>query len=286
VRRVCFYHAGCPDGFGAAWAVRAAWRADAEYRARGHDDPLHAADFAGAEVVFVDIALPNADLRALATKAARVVVLDHHVSALERFQRDPDLGYELESRGHLVRFDLGHSGAMLAWRHFHPDAPPPKLLAYVEDQDLWRWKLPDSDAVNAAIGSYPRRFEVWDRLAAEPIDKLAGEGRSLVRAQKSEVERALLNVHPVQVGELRLEAVNALFQRSMIGHELAKRGAHGAPCGLVYRVIGRRVECSLYSLGDFDVARIASALGGGGHRNAAGFSVPLEEWTARFLPAP
>jgi nanoRNase/pAp phosphatase (c-di-AMP/oligoRNAs hydrolase) len=87
----------------------------------------------------------------------------------------------------------------------------------------------------------------------------------------------------VYVGELRLEAVNALFQRSAIGHELAKRAGFGAPCGLVYRLVERRVECSLYSLGDFDVAKIAARLGGGGHRNAAGFTVSLEEWISRFL---
>lgn len=285
MRRVCFYHAGCPDGFGAAWAVRKAWGADAEYRARGHDDPLHPEDLAGREVVFVDIALGNGHLRALARQASRVVVLDHHVSALERFRADADLDYELASRGHLVHFDLSHSGAVLAWRHFHPGEPLPSLLAYVEDQDLWLWRLPDSDAVNAAIGSWPRRFEVWDRLAAEPIERLVAEGRPIVRAHRSEVERALANVHPVQVGELRLEAVNALFQRSAIGHELAKRRRFGAPCGLVYRLIERRVECSLYSLGDFDVSPIASAFGGGGHRNAAGFTVSIEEWIARFVPA-
>ena len=282
VRRVCFYHAGCPDGFGAAWAVRKAWGVEAEYRARGHDDALRAEDFSGCEVVFVDIALANHHLRALASKAARIVVLDHHVSALERFHADPDLAYDLESRGHLVRFDLSHSGAVLAWRHFHPETPLPPLLAYVEDQDLWRWQLPDSDAVNAAIGSYPRRFEVWDRLGAEPIERLVAEGRPIVRAQKSEVDRALLNVHTVTVGELRLEAVNALFQRSSIGHELAKRRRFDAPCGLVYRVIERRVDCSLYSIGDFDVSKIAVGLGGGGHRNAAGFTVSLEEWMAHF----
>jgi nanoRNase/pAp phosphatase (c-di-AMP/oligoRNAs hydrolase) len=69
----------------------------------------------------------------------------------------------------------------------------------------------------------------------------------------------------------------------VIGHELAKRKAHGAPCGLVYRLIERRVECSLYSIGDFDVATIAASFGGGGHRNAAGFTVALEDWIARFV---
>jgi nanoRNase/pAp phosphatase (c-di-AMP/oligoRNAs hydrolase) len=45
---------------------------------------------------------------------------------------------------------------------------------------------------------------------------------------------------------------------------------------------GRRVDVSLYSIGDFDVAAIAARYGGGGHRNAAGFSVSLEAWAAEF----
>ena len=283
MRRICFYHAGCPDGFGAAWAIWKAWGPAGEYRPRGHDDPLRPADFSGDQVVFADIAPPNAPLRQLGEKAAQVVVLDHHVSALERFNGEPDLADELAAQGHVVRFDLGHSGAVLAWQHFHPGEPLPPLLAYVEDQDLWRWQLPESEAVSAALGSYPRRLDVWDRLAAEPIERLAAEGLPIVRAQRMEVERALQNAHPVALGSLRLEAVNALFLRSLIGHELAKRRAHGLPCGLVYRMTARRVDCSLYSLGDFDVASLAARYGGGGHRNAAGFHVTLTDWLANFV---
>jgi hypothetical protein len=283
MRRVCFYHAGCPDGFGAAWAVWRAWGPEGEYRPRGHDDALRAQDLAGSEVVFADIAPPNAALRQLAERATRVAVLDHHVSALERFQADPELGPALAARGHLIRFDLEHSGAVLAWQHFHPEAPLPPILAYVEDQDLWRWQLPDSEAVNAAIHSRPRRFDVWDELAKAPLERLVAEGQPVVRAQRIEVERALQNAHPVTVGGLRLEAVNALFQRALIGHELASRRTFGAPCGMVYRLTGQRVDCSLYSIGDFDVSRMAAHYGGGGHRNAAGFHVALVDWTDRFV---
>jgi oligoribonuclease NrnB/cAMP/cGMP phosphodiesterase (DHH superfamily) len=283
VRKFCFYHAGCPDGFGAAWAAWRAWGKSGEYRPRGHHDVLQYEELVGAEVVFADIALPNGALRTLGEKAKHVAVLDHHVSALERFRSDPELALDLEERGHLVNFDLSQSGAVLAWNHFHPDDKLPRLLEYVQDQDLWHWRLPDSEAVNAAIGIYPRRFDVWDRLAAEPIDKLIAEGRPLVRAQRSEIERALQNAHSVWVGELRLEGVNALFHRSSIGHELAKRKAFGTQCGLVYRLTERRVDCSIYSIGDFDVASLAATFGGGGHRNAAGFSVTLEEWIARFV---
>jgi hypothetical protein len=283
VGRICFYHAGCPDGFGAAWAIWKAWGAEGEYRARGHDDALRPDELAGRLVVFADNAPSNASLRQLADSVEQLVVLDHHVSALERFHADPELGPALAARGHRIQFDLEHSGAVLAWRYFHPATPMPPLLAYVEDQDLWRWKLPDSAAVNAAIYSYPRRFDTWEELAAAPVARLVAEGAPIARAHRIEVDRALKGVHGITVGGLRLEAVNALFHRALIGHELAKRGAHGVPAGAVYRLTSRRVDCSLYSIGSFDVAKIAARYGGGGHRNAAGFHVPVDEWLDRFV---
>jgi oligoribonuclease NrnB/cAMP/cGMP phosphodiesterase (DHH superfamily) len=283
VRRVCFYHAGCPDGFGAAWAVWKAWGEAGEYRARGHDDAVRAQELVGDLVVFADNAPGNGALRELGERAGQVIVLDHHVTALERFRSEPDLADALASRGHLVRFDLQRSGAVLAWQHFHPGRELPPLLAYVQDQDLWRWELPDSDAVNAAIYSFPRRFEAWSALAETPLAQLVAEGRSIARAQRVEVERSLQGAHAVTIGGLRLEAVNAPFHRALIGHELALRAAHGTPAGAVYRITGRRVDCSLYSTGEFDVASIAARYGGGGHRNAAGFHVPLQDWLDRFV---
>ncbi len=283
MRRVCIYHAGCPDGFGAAWAVWRAWGEDAVYEPRGHDDPLDAAAYAGDQVVFVDISAPNARLADLADAAAEVTILDHHVSSRDRLFADLSLVNRLEDGGHRAHFDLSHSGAVLAWQAFHPGHDLPELLAYVEDQDLWNWKLPRSEQVNAAIGSYPRRFHVWDELAARPWRTLADEGEPIVRAARREVERSLRMVHPVQVGGLRMEAVNALHQRSQIGHELAGRARHGTACGCVYRVVGDRVDVSLYSIGDPDMAELAARFGGGGHRNAAGFSVPLPRWLEEFL---
>ena len=72
--------------------------------------------------------------------------------------------------------------------------------------------------------------------------------------------------------------MNALHQRAAIGHELAKRARFGKPWGLVYRVSGTQVDCSIYSTGDLDVSAVATRFGGGGHRNASGFSVSLADW--------
>jgi hypothetical protein len=283
LRRVCIYHAGCPDGFGAAWAAWRAWGEDALYVARGHDDTLRPADYAGDLVLFADIAPPPDAWQGLAEETEQLIVLDHHVSARDRYLADPSLAGRVAENGHYVLFDLAHSGAVLAWQHLHPDRELPELLAYVEDQDLWRFALPSSREVNAALGSHQRSFETWGRLAATPAEALAAEGRPILRAMRIEVERALAASHPVRVGALRLDAVNARTQRAELGHELAERRSFGTPAGVVYRVSAQRVDVSIYSVGDFDVAHIAAGFGGGGHRNAAGFSVTLREWLEKFL---
>ena len=156
MKKRCFYHAGCPDGFGAAWSVRQAWGDDAWYVARSHEDHVRMADCEDALVAFVDIAPAADELRELADCAAQVMIIDHHVTARDRLASDPSQVNEYEADGHVLHFDLGHSGAVLAWQTFHPDADTPELLRYVEDQDLWNWALPDSDAVNAAIASVRR----------------------------------------------------------------------------------------------------------------------------------
>ena len=282
MRRTCFYHAGCPDGLGAAWAVWRAWGPDARYLPRGHDDVTDASAHEGQQVVFVDIAPGSVELRALGEHAAKLIVLDHHVTARERFANDLGVQNALAGRGHHIHFDLSHSGAMLAWNYFHPDEPAPDLLRYVEDQDLWAWKLPASEEVNAALASYPRDFETWEKLAARSIAELAAEGAPILRANRIEIDRTLQAAHPVALGSRRAEAVNTGQHRSRIGHELAQRAAFKLPWGVVYRVTGQRVDISLYSIGDLDVAKVAETYGGGGHANAAGFSVTLKRWLDEF----
>jgi hypothetical protein len=283
VKKVCFYHAGCPDGFGAAWAVRRAWGDSAYYVARGHEDRVNQDEWNDSLVAFVDIAPTRDELLELADRASQVIVLDHHITALDRLTKDASFVQDLESEGHLLHFDMGHSGAMLAWNYFHPDEAAPDLLRYVEDQDLWNWALDDSDAVNAALASYPLDWDTWTRLASEPIEHLVEQGRPILRANRIEIERRVDHAHPVVLGTRRIEAVNATSNRSQIGHELAKRAAYGESWGLVYRVEGSDVFATLYSIGDLDISKIAVELGGGGHKNASGFRVSLERWMADFV---
>lgn len=282
MKQICVYHAGCPDGFGAAWATWRAWKGQGDFIARGHDDRLDPRVAEGALLAFVDIAPSTGELEQLADSAAHLIILDHHVTNQQRILGDSELMEALAERGHEIHFDMHHSGAVLAWNHFAPGEEVPQLLQYVEDQDLWNWALPDSRAVNSAIDSYTHEFDVWTELAARDAATLALEGASIVRTNRVEVERALRHCGPLTVAGLEVEGVNSRTQRSAIGHALAERMAFGEPWGCVYRIEKDGVHATLYSIGDFDVATIANGLGGGGHRNAAGFTVDLERWFREF----
>ena len=62
---------------------------------------------------------------------------------------------------------------------------------------------------------------------------------------------------------------------SDVGHELANRSG---TFGLLWSLDkDGRCNCSLRSNGNYDVSAIAKAFGGGGHKNAAGFEVPLSQ---------
>ena len=114
------------------------------------------------------------------------------------------------------------------------------------------------------------------------MSELVQQGAPILRAQRVEIDRAARKAAPIVIGESRLEAVNSTTSRAQIGHILAERALFGEPWGCVYRLEGTTVSATLYSIGDFDVGRIATSLGGGGHKNAAGFTVSLEDWLKDF----
>ena len=89
-------------------------------------------------------------------------------------------------------------------------------------------------------------------LAERSPEDLAREGAPIVLAQREEIQRATRLAHPLQLGDVRVEAVNAARLRSHIGHDLSKRMAFGNPIGVVYRVTGERVDVSIYSIGAAD----------------------------------
>ena len=257
------YHADCVDGFTAAWS---AWRAlgtEAVYLPTHHGTAPP--DVIGRNVYLLDFAWPRATCVELAQQAESFLVLDHHKTALEELGDLP-----------FARLDMEQSGAGLAWRHFHPAQPPPRLVLAVEDGDLWRHAIPETRSIYLRLSLEPRTFANWNAIAAqtagaEGFHAFAEEGRFLLEEREFEVERLLLKRYEVVLeGEKGLAAEGQAYYRSELGHRLAELSG---TFGMVWYARGNGYHVSLRSIGDYDVERLARRFGGGGHRNAAGFTL-------------
>lgn len=289
------YHANCQDGLAAAWAV---WRRFSALRTTytpvsyGEAPP----DVTGKHVVIVDFSYSYEVLLAMSYKAASILVLDHHKTARDALARLPEAApigchtgsgweefhadtaaFNASQNTPLVGtwFDMTRSGAMLAWNFFH-DGPPPKLLRYVEDRDLWRFLLPNSREVHAATSSYPHGIEHFDRLvhrcAADP-GLLIMEGKAVLRSHDKDVATfAKLTRRTMRIGGYNVPVANLPpSMASDAGHLLSEAHPFAAT---YYDAEGGRVF-SLRSREDgMDVSAIASQYGGGGHKHAAGFRAP------------
>lgn len=286
---LCIYHSNCFDGFGAAWAVRAALGADnVEFFQGIHGQPPP--DVTGRDVVIVDFSYKAGVLMHMVRIAASVLVLDHHKTAQEDLKAHyPIQGPEdYKTLINLARmtnpnnpqvlllmaqFDMERSGAGIAWNFFHEDEPRPTLLNHIEDRDLWRFALSGTRAIQAGLSSYPFDFEVWDSLmnsGYEGIEALAVQGEGIERKHLQDVD-SILKVcqRTMIIGGYEVPVCNVPFtMTSDAGNLMAKPGSFAA----CYWDTPEGRTFSLRSTDEgIDVSEIAKVYGGGGHRNAAGF---------------
>lgn len=279
------YHANCTDGFTAAWAAWQKLRDSAEYLPATYQSG-EVFDVAGREVYFLDYCPEPEELQSYAKLAGSIVVLDHHKSSEEACRQS----FEFTCRRFELFFDMNRSGAAMAWDYFHPGVRRPALVNYVEDRDLWRWKLPESRTVNAALSSYPHSaFAEWSMLVNVVEMNLATivrEGRAIERSRAIDIAAYKANaMRGSFAGHKGVPIVNVAGNIvSDLLNELVTDNLFAVGWSQMSDGVFRY---SLRSKGDFDVAAIAARFGGGGHKNAAGFSSQFPPWVAgKVLPSP
>ena len=259
-KMLVLYHGCCMDGFCAAWVIRKVYP-DVEFREVFYQQPPP--DVSGRQVIIVDFSYKRSVLEEMKSKADHLRVFDHHKTAWEDL-----IGLDY------CYFDGNKSGARIAWDMIRcsswavnkPDIP--SIVLYVEDRDLWKFQLPHSREMNAALSSYPKDFMVWDELEKKDINELIIEGTAILRYQTQIVDFLADQAEEIEIGGYKVPVVNSPVLQSEIGNKLAQ----GQPFSAVwYQHRGKR-KFSLRSTNQgVDVAEIAQQQGGGGHRCASGF---------------
>ncbi len=263
---VVVYHANCTDGFGAAWAWNfhcAHLYCAKKFIPMSYGERL---EEKGDDLYILDFSFPSDYLIELCEKFEKVVLLDHHKTAIENLTGTfPD--------NLTLVLDSSRSGAGIAWDYFSNGIPRPPLINYIEDRDLWKFSLPHSREITTYIQSLPLNFLQFS-IVHRDLKFIPDEIVKLGAAQIILLDQICTDIiktctRPILIGGQRGAVCNCNAKfASDVGNRLAMDNLFGAT---YYHASNDDVVFSLRSIGDFDVSAIAKQFGGGGHKNAAGF---------------
>lgn len=276
---VVFYHANCPDGFGAAWSY---WREQRRLE-KNHPElrntPLelypishHQTDLPsvkGKNVVMVDVVLDDpSQMNALVNEAKSFYLLDHHQSAYDLYKDEP-----------WAFFNLEKSGSVLAWEDSHPGQDIPLLLQCIQDRDLEKTLNSDVEAILQVVDSTTRSFYDWELLYQnlENHPELVLQNGHLMRDRVyAAIERLTKNALPIAMGGYQGWAINAPVEFGlMVVSKLLDRP--NTDFGFSWYVDNEGSVRASWRSKSIDVIELAKMYGGGGHPFSAGAVMSLQD---------
>jgi nanoRNase/pAp phosphatase (c-di-AMP/oligoRNAs hydrolase) len=158
------------------------------------------------------------------------------------------------------------------WELFHLDQEINPLISHVQDRKLWLFKLKNTREILAALNSYPMDFTTWNQLFNTPLDSILKEG-IIVRRYQTELTKTVIK-NSTRLDFLGYPAIPIV----------------NCPWFIMSEVVGILSNTELFAVGYFDtynkrhfslrasirskvnVLKLARHFGGGGHKNAAGFT--------------
>ena len=164
---IIVFHYPCQDGLGSAYI---AYHYNREINRPlklipfQHNQKLDLSDIYNLNVLFSDITPSEEIINKLSEQNCKIQILDHHITAKERMENCK-----------FAVFDMNKSGTGLTWNYFYPDKPIPLFLGMLEDQDLWKFNIPDTkEFTNGFIfkcqseENLEDRFKLMDGLIDNP----------------------------------------------------------------------------------------------------------------------
>jgi len=266
---IVVYHKNCVDGFGAAWVAKKKFGQKAFYIGVAPRE-FPSIDLTEKDVYFLDVSYKAQPIKKFLNVVKSLTIIDHHIS-LEKSTK----------LAHNYVYDVKHSGAVLAWKYFYPKKKIPKLLLHIEDIDIWKLSLPMTKELISALGLCEFDFSLWNRIASDweksaTRKKYIDEGRLIRKYENKIIEKVVKDAQKVMFcGKQALVANSNLNLRSEIGDRMIAKGS--VSVGIIWQQKGSDIIVSLRSGKKVDVSKMAAKFGGGGHKQASAFALPVNK---------
>lgn len=310
-RPLVIYHGKCFDGHTAAWVFRKFKGENCDFFAADYGHPEKLPSTQGRMVWLLDVSFDREVMKnQIIRPSLRTTVYDHHKTAEKNLDgileelRDEGLQRQADK----IVFDMSRSGAGITYDELEKEAGKKagihtpryngqrkqRLVDYIEDRDLWRWRWPKSQEVSAYISTVTMDFEHWDELGDlmstdQGVQKVIEKGEAIQAYIDTFGEKVRAMAIWRKVGGFEVPVINTPYMNCSehVG-KLAEENPE-APFAVGYFVNAHgQWQFSLRSRPNkdepggeqFDVSDIALQYGGGGHPGAAGFQIDAD----CFLP--
>lgn len=261
-------------------------------------------DIKERDVYILDFSFDPVVLELMGKKANSVLILDHHLSASKVYSdhykeeaKDGILQLDITDNTR-VFFDMTRSGAMIAFNYFFPGVSTenvPITFKWVQDRDLWKFEYGNTKEFAAGIRHHTANltfkevgdFQVLHNLLEHELTKIISSGTLLLKEREDRVNKEKKNGYKlVWINGHKVAFINApLDIASELGNSIVMDGK--VSIVVVYVIApGRnadersdvpRVLCSIRSHDDVDSLFLAKHYGGGGHAQANGCSITLDQ---------
>jgi|SaaInlV_150m_DNA_4_1039716.scaffolds.fasta_scaffold01961_2 uncharacterized protein len=303
---IVVYHNPCSDGFASMWSAL-------KYNSLIIAIPCKAGDvsslsldlFDGKRVLFVDICPIYDEILAISEKSVWVTILDHHKSAMDMCVNKYNCGrYRFASIQHSkveYDIDMSRAGCQITWDYFFPHISPvknrPWFINYIADRDLWQFKLKWSKEINAAL--FDDNYFTIDKMNAltnEDMDMLRDKGIELLSIQ----EKKIANLCSTRV-QCTFTINNVTYNVWLSDCEYSHRSEVGNALCKIPFIDGNEpnfaviwcfdpkssdIWVSLRGIDKVDLNQLSKQYDekGGGHFNAAGFTIRNKKINDIFIP--
>lgn len=296
---IVLYHYPCPDG--AFAALMAEMICPGQYDLIPHNTKVaiteqELRDLAvksNGKLVLLDYCGPKGFILMCSRIFQQVVLVDHHKTANEyRIEEKWD-----ELPNFVLQFSSTLAGCTLARSYFINNADPvwhcpgnvEELLDYVQDNDLWSHKLPQSKEFSAGLRSldldynFQRSSRVLNIMQSLDPIALIRIGRQVLLQEEKIIAYALLKAYKVRLHDEIYYAAecNVWEVTSELGARLAELGTGYGCVVKTDKDNELKMNLSLRSTGpDKDTTVFSRFAGGGGHAVSSGCSVPRDVWNS------
>lgn len=260
------------------------------YSMTGHKE--HISDNNIKDSLYIlDYCLPVNTIKYLSRFFKEIVVLDHHETSLKEYSSKYSciIGlhgwreFNVESNCTLY-FSDSESGAKMSWMYFSPNTEIPEVIELVSDRDLWKFDLKHSRSFNYGSGLFGLRscksFDELDRILEVGTDNIVLLGQLYQNSYNDKINTVSKEAISITViidgkefsGSCMINS--DLSMASDLCNKLIKED--GYDIAIAYVIENDKVRFSVRSSTRVDSSVISKHFGGGGHKQASGFSSTLD----------